>query len=464
MADNSIIVIKIDFNTTKEEYDYMGERKYWDERLETLPRGELEALQLASLKEIVRFSYESSVYYKRAFDEAGVKPGDINALSDLAKFPFVDKKTERDTQGVGSFLGEMCAVPETDVVFVSASSGSTGVPTLSPFTKVDFDEWQDVESRLFYMAGMRNTDRYVHALNFTLFVGGPDVIGAQNLGALCIWAGTVPSERLLFILKEFKPTVIWTTPSYAWYLGETAKKSGIDPAKDLSIRKLIVAGEAGGSIAATRKAIEELWGADLHDFFGISDIFGACAGMCEAKDGLHIAEDHIIVETLDIHTDKVLPDGGQGELVLTTLRKRARPMIRFRTGDIGYVKRETCSCGRTHARIYITGRKDDMFIVSGVNIFPSDVEFVIRALSGITGEYQIRVSEKNYTAQYVVEVEKADGNPETDEQLAARVSSALKTRIGVKPASVTVLKDGELPRATHKAKRLIDERKLSFAI
>jgi phenylacetate-CoA ligase len=442
----------------------MSEKKYWDEKLETLPRAQLEAMQLESLKDIVRFSYEHSVYYKRAFDKAGLKPDSIKTLADLAKFPFVDKKTERDTQGIGSLLGEMCAVSENDVVFVSASSGSTGVPTLSPFTKTDFDEWQDVESRLFYMAGMRNTDRYVHALNFTLFVGGPDVIGAQNLGALCIWSGTVPSERLLFILKEFKPTIIWTTPSYAWYLGETAKKSGIDPAKDLAINKIIVAGEAGGSIAATRKAIEELWDAELFDFFGISDIFGACAGMCKAKDGLHLAEDHILVETVDIHTDGILPDGEQGELVLTTLRKHARPMIRFRTGDIGYVKRDTCSCGRTHARIYITGRKDDMFIVSGVNIFPSDVEFVIRGLDGITGEYLIRVSEKNYTSQYAVEIEKLSDNPETDEQLSVRISSALKARIGVKPAHVTVLKDGDLPRATHKAKRLVDERKLNYNI
>ena len=438
----------------------MSERRYWEADLETLPRKELEALQLESLKEIIRFSYDESVYYRRAFDEAGVSPDSLQSLSDLARFPFVDKKTERDTQGVGSLLGEMCAVPEEEVVFVSASSGSTGVPTLSPFTKTDFDEWQDVESRLFYMAGMRNTDRYVHALNFTLFVGGPDVIGAQNLGALCIWAGTVPSERLLFILKEFQPTTIWTTPSYAWYLGETAKKSGINPATDLAINKIIVAGEAGGSIEATRQAIEELWDADLYDFFGISDIFGACAGMCEAKDGLHLAEDHILVETVDPETGEVLPDGAKGELVLTTLRKHARPMIRFRTGDVGYVNRETCSCGRTHARIYLSGRKDDMFIVSGVNIFPSDVEFVIRGLEGITGEYLIRVTEENYTSRYTVEIEKAAGSAEADEQLAKRVSVALKSRIGVKHAAVTVLQDGALPRATHKAKRLIDERSL----
>ena len=438
-----------------------GERKsgkYWDAAIETMPRALLHALQFKRLKESVRFSYENSPYYRRAFDEAGVSPEDIKTLEDVKKLPFVDKVAERDTQGVGSMLGTMCAVDEREVVFVSASSGSTGVPTLSPFTKKDFDEWQEVESRLFYQAGMRDTDRYVHAPNFTLYVGGPDVIGAQNLGALCIWAGTVPSERLLFILKEFQPTVIWTTPSYAWHLGEAAKKRGIDPARDLAINKIIVAGEAGGSIPATREAIEKLWNAELYDFYGISDIFGACAAMCEAKNGLHIAEDQILVETIDPGTGEVLGDGEQGELVLTTLCKRARPMIRFRTGDIGFVDRRECACGRTHARISIVGRRDDMFIVSGVNVFPSDVEYVVRELEGITGEYLIRVSERNFTSRYSVEVEKAAGNEESDEKLAERVSCALKSRLGVRPHTVKVLTDGELPRATHKAKRLIDER------
>ena len=191
----------------------------------------------------------------------GVKPSDFKQLSDLAKFPFVHKKIERDRQLAKPLLGDMVAVGEEEVVFVSASSGSTGVPTLSPFTHQDFQEFQDVQSRNFWTAGVRPSDRYVHALNFTLFVGGPDVIGAQNLGALCLWVGTVPSERLLYVLKEFQPTVIWTTPSYAWYLGETAKKQGIDPAKDLAIKTIIVAGEAGGSIPATRDAIEALWNA-----------------------------------------------------------------------------------------------------------------------------------------------------------------------------------------------------------
>lgn len=442
----------------------MSEKKYWDEAIETLPRVELEKLQEKQLKETLEFAYSNSPYYKEAFDEAGLSPSDFKELTDITKFPFINKKVERDRQGRNGLLGDMIGVSEDDVVFVSASSGSTGVPTLSPFTKQDFDEFQDIESRLFYGAGMRKSDRYVHALNFTLFVGGPDVIGAQNLGALCIWAGTIPSERLLFILKEFQPTIIWTTPSYAWYLGEAAKKSGIDPAKDLSIKTIIVAGEAGGSIEATRDAIEKLWDAKLYDFYGISDIFGACAGMCEERSGLHLAEDQVLVEVLDLETGETLADGKRGELVFTTLRKKARPMIRFKSGDIGFVNRDKCKCGRTHARINIVGRLDDMFIVSGVNVFPSDVEFVIRGLDGITGEYVIRVIDEDYTTKYKVEVEKSLDNNEDDEHLKNRISTALKTRLGVKPKAVNILPYGEIPRATHKAKRLIDERNLEYTI
>ena len=203
--------------------------KYWDEELETMPREELEKRQLEDLQEIVKFAYENAPYYKRSFDQAGVKPEDIKTLKDIQKFPFINKKTQRDTQGVGSFLGELAAVPEEDVVFISTSSGSTGVPTMSPFTKKDFDEFQETESRWFWQVGMRPNDRYVHALNFSLYVGGPDVIGAQNLGALCIWGGTLPSERLLFVLKTYQPTVIWTSPSYAWQLGEKALKGLLRP-------------------------------------------------------------------------------------------------------------------------------------------------------------------------------------------------------------------------------------------
>ena len=347
---------------------------YWDEELETMPREKLEQLQLELLKEELLFAYENSIYYKRSFDKSGVDPDKVRNLHDIRKFPFTDKKVERARQIAVPDLGDMVAVPEDEVVYVSASSGSTGTPTLSPFTAQDFEEWQDAEARLFWSIGMRPGDRYCHALNFTLFVGGPDVVGAQKTGAMCIWAGAIPSERLLFIMKEFKPTITWTTPSYAWYLGETALKQGIDPAKDLAINKIIVAGEPGGSIKSTREAIENLWDAKLYDFYGLSDIFGANAGMCIERDGLHLAEDHHLLEVLDRDTLDPVTEGERGEMVLTTLKKRARPMIRFRTGDIVSVNKEPCNCGRTHARINIHGRIDDMLIITGVNVFPSDIE------------------------------------------------------------------------------------------
>jgi len=433
-------------------------KNYWNETIETLPRTGVEAYQTKQLAAHLELAYGKSNYYREAFDKAKVKPSDFKSLADLGRFPFTDKKVERERQLLKPLLGDMTAVEEREVVFVSASSGSTGVPTLSPFTKQDFAEFQDVQSRLFWSAGMRPEDRYVHALNFTLFVGGPDVIGAQNLGALCLWAGTVPSERLLFILKEFQPTIIWTTPSYAWYLGETAKNQGIDPAKDLAINRIIVAGEPGGSIAATRAAVESLWDAKVFDFYGISDIFGACAGMCSERDGLHIAEDHIIVEVMNPGTLEFVPDGERGELVLTTLRKTARPMIRFRTGDIVTVNREQCACGRTHARLYVTGRLDDMFIVSGVNVFPSDVEYVVRNMEELTGEYRVTVFTEDFTTRYRVEVERNYGISEDHDALAEKVSRQIKTRLGVRPKEVVILQPGDLPRATHKAKRLIDLR------
>jgi phenylacetate-CoA ligase len=431
--------------------------KYWDEELETLPREKLEQLQLRLLKDELLFAYENSPYYKMAFDEAGGDPKRIRHLEDIRAFPFTNKKVERDRQIAAPDMGDMVAVPEEDIVFVSASSGSTGTPTLSPFTARDFDEWQDVEARLFWAMGMRPGDRYCHALNFTLFVGGPDVIGAQKVGATCIWAGTIPSERLLFILKEFKPTITWTTPSYAWYLGETAQKEGIDPAKDLAINKIIVAGEPGGSIRSTREAIETLWGAKVYDFYGLSDIFGANAGMCIEQKGLHLSEDHTLLEILNPDTLEPVSEGERGEMVLTTLKKKARPMIRFRTGDIVTVDKEQCKCGRTHARINIQGRIDDMLIITGVNVFPSDIEKVVRGTKELTGEYQIVVSREKHLDKFEVEVERKEGVTLDDQSLAEAVRGKIKSLLGVSPR-VKILKENTLERATHKAKRVIDKR------
>jgi phenylacetate-CoA ligase len=436
----------------------VADEHYWEPELETLSRDALGRLQLERLREHLAFAYANSPYYRSAFDSAGASPSKLRHLEDLARFPFTNKQTERERQEAAPDLGDMVAVPEEDIVFVSASSGSTGVPTLSPFTKKDFDDFQNAQSRLFWAAGMRPKDRYLHALNFSLFVGGPDVIGAQNLGALCLWGGTVPSDRLLYMMKQFRPTITWTTPSYAWHLGEEALKAGIDPRRELSIRKIIVAGEPGGSIPATRHAIEALWGAELYDFYGLSDIYGACAGMCKQRDGLHLVEDQILMEVLDPNTLEPVADGEPGEMVLTTLLKQARPMIRFRTGDIVVRNSTRCACGRSSTRFVVHGRIDDMIIVSGVNLFPSDIEHVVRADAELTGEYRIVVYEEDRLTRFDVEIEPARGLDDSVRQLALRVSEQIKARSGVRPKQVKTLPPGTLARATHKAKRVLDLR------
>ena len=433
-------------------------RKYWDQSIETISREDLEVYQLERLKEQVKSAYENSPYYRKSFEAAGVKPENIKSLEDVQKLPLLTKHIIRERQDASPILGDLVTVPEEKVVFISSSSGSTGAPTASPFSKRDFDEFQDVQSRLFWQAGMRPTDRYIHALNFSLFVGGPDVIGAQNLGALCIWAGTLPADRLLFILQQYQPTAIWTTPSYAWYLGEAARQKGINVAKDLAIKTIIVAGEPGGSIPATREAIEELWDARVYDFYGISDVFGACAAACEYHDGLHIAEDHVLVEVVDKKTGLPVKEGERGEMILTTLRKEARPMIRFKTGDIVTYTNQKCKCGRTHKRIQIIGRTDDMFISGGVNVFPSDIEHVIRKFDALTGEYRVSILKDNHMTKFNVEIEKRADASLSEEELKAQVAYEIKIQLGVKAKEVIILEEGGLPRATHKAKRLIDLR------
>jgi phenylacetate-CoA ligase len=433
-------------------------RSYWDEALETQPRADWEALKLQLLQKHLHHAYNNSPYYRASFDAAGVHPEEVRSLDDIRRFPFINKQTLRERQLAVPPFGDLVAVPERDIVYISASSGSTGVPTASPFTAQDFDEWIDYEARQFWSSGLRPEDRYAHSLNFSLFVGGPCVLGAQKLGALSIHAGTVPSERLLAIAKQFQVTAIWTTPSYAWYLGETAVKEGIDLKKDLAIRRIFVAGEPGGSIPETRQRIEALWGASVYDYYGLSDIFGSCAGMCEEKDGLHWAEDHILVEVLHPDTNEPVEEGGRGEMVLTTLKKTARPMVRFRTGDIVSFTSEPCGCGRTSIRLQgVHGRLDDMLIIKGANLFPSDVEAIARRDHDLTGEYRLIVERENHLDVLTVEVERSATFSGRDEDLAHHFGRQLKSITGVS-AVVKILPADTLPRATHKAKRVEDRR------
>lgn len=435
-----------------------NEKTYWDPQLETQSRAEWEQTKLHLLQRHLQHAYDHSPYYRASFDAAQVHPRQIKRLDDIRRFPFINKHVLRERQLAAPPFGDLVAVPERDIVYISASSGSTGVPTASPFTSQDFDDWIDYEARQFWSSGLRPEDRYCHSLNFSLFVGGPCVLGAQKLGALSIHAGTVPSERLLAILKQFQASAIWTTPSYAWYLGETAVKEGVDIQNELNIRRIFVAGEPGGSIPETRQRIESLWNASVYDYYGLSDIFGSCAGMCEEKSGLHWAEDHILVEVLDPDSGEPVREGERGELVLTTLKKSARPMIRFRTGDIVSFTSEPCACGRTAIRMLgVHGRLDDMLIIKGVNVFPSDIEAIARKDNDFTGEYKLIVERENYLDKLTVEVERSTGYAGHDGDLAARFIRQLKSVTGVS-AQVSILPPDTLPRATHKAKRVEDRR------
>lgn len=434
------------------------DQRFWAPALETQSRAQWEALKLGLLQAHLHHAYANSPYYRASFDAAGVHPGQVKSLDDLRHFPTIDKQVLRSRQEAVPIPGDLAAVPERDVVYVSASSGSTGVPTVSPFTAQDFDDWIDFEARLFWSSGLRPTDRYAHSLNFSLFVGGPCVLGAQKLGALSIHAGTVPSERLLAILRQFQATAIWTTPSYAWYLGETAQKEGIDPRRDLAVKRIFVAGEPGGSIPETRNRIEDLWGAKVYDYYGLSDIFGACAGMCEQRNGLHWAEDHILVEVLNPETGQPVAEGERGEMVLTTLKKQARPLIRFRTGDIVSFTSEPCACGRTSQRLLgVHGRLDDMLIIKGVNIFPSDVEAVVRKDTRLSGEYRLVVERRNHLDHLTVEAEQKAGDNRAPAELAHDLGRQLKAVTGIHP-EISILAADTLPRATHKAKRVDDRR------
>jgi phenylacetate-CoA ligase len=435
-----------------------SDARYWDAALETQSRADWDRQKLGLLQRHLQHAYANSPYYRASFDAAGVHPDQVTALDDIRRFPFIDKQVLRERQQAVPPFGDLVAVPERDIVYISASSGSTGVPTASPFSAQDFEDWIDYEARQFWSSGLRPEDRYCHSLNFSLFVGGPCVLGAQKLGALSIHAGTLPSERLLAIAKQFQVTAMWTTPSYAWYLGETAMKEGIDPLRDLSIKRIFVAGEPGGSIPETRQRIEALWGASVYDYYGLSDIFGSCAGMCEEKNGLHWAEDHILAEVLDPDTGAPMPEGERGELVLTTLKKTARPMIRFRSGDIVSFTSEPCGCGRTSMRMLgVHGRLDDMLIIKGVNIFPSDIEAIARKDHDLTGEYKLIVDRDNHLDRLTVEVERAAGFAGSDAELGARFAGHLKAATGIS-VRVDILPPDTLPRATHKAKRVEDRR------
>ncbi len=423
-----------------------------------MPREEIEKLQLKRLKETVTRAYHLVPFYRKKFDEVGVKPSDINSLSDLRKLPFTVKQDLRDNYPFGLF-----AVPMSQVVRIHSSSGTTGKPTVVGYTAYDLEIWKEVMMRTYLMADVGENDVVHNAYGYGLFTGGLGFHdAAQALGASVVPASGGFTKRQLMLMKDFGATVLCSTPSFALHLLEVARDEGYDIEKDFKLR----AGFFGAEPASEglKRAVSEGWGIRYVEAYGLSEIIGpGVAASCE-HGHLHVFEDHFIVEVIDPETGQVLPDGEEGELVITTITKQALPMIRYRTKDVTRIHREPCACGRTLLYIdSIKGRSDDMLIVNGVNVFPSQVEHVLTKVEGLTPNYVIVVDKKGVLDKLEVWVE-VDEKLLKDgvgalESLKRRLEEELLNNLYIN-AKVKLVEPRTLERSMGKAKRIVDKRAL----
>jgi len=431
----------------------------YDDELETLPREALEALQLKRLQNTVERVYNLVPFYKKKLDEAKVKPEDIKSLGDLKKLPFTTKQDLRDNYPFGLFT-----IPLEQVVRVHASSGTTGKPTVVGYSKRDVEVWSDLMARSFAAAGVFKGDVIQNAYGYGLFTGGLGAhYGGEKLGATVIPISGGNTKKQIMIMKDFGSTVLTATPSYTLYLAETLSDMGIKR-EELKLRVGILGAEPWSE--EMRNAIEEKLGIDAIDIYGLSEIMGPGVAIecIEAKKGLHIWEDAFIPEIIDPETGEVLPDGEEGELVITTILKEAIPLIRYRTRDITRIIKEPCKCGRTHRRIErIKGRSDDMLIIRGVNIFPSQIESLLMETEGVEPHYQIIVDRVNNldTMEVKVEVSERIFSDEIKhlQKLKERIEKDIKDLYGI-TVKVTLAEPKTLQRFEGKAKRVIDKRKI----
>ncbi len=356
----------------------------YDEEFETLPREALEALQLKRLKQVTARLYHNVGFYKKSFDKAGVTPESIKTLDDLQRFPFTTKQDLRDNYPFGLF-----ASPMNNIVRLHASSGTTGASTVVGYTQHDIDIWSELMARSFAAAGLTKNDVIHNAYGYGLFTGGLGAhYGAERIGASVIPVSGGNTKRQITILLDFQPSAICCTPSYALNLAEQALAMGVD-LHSLPLRAGIFGAEPWSENMRTE--IENAMGLTAFNIYGLSEIMGPGVAMecAEARDGMHIFEDHFLAEIIDPDTGEVLPAGREGELVFTTLTKEAFPLVRFRTRDITRLIPEPCRCGRTHIRMgRVMGRSDDMLIIRGVNVFPSQVEAVLVGVEGLEPHYR----------------------------------------------------------------------------
>jgi phenylacetate-CoA ligase len=427
------------------------------EPIERASRDELQALQLERLKQTLRHAYDNVAHYRRAFDEAGVHPDDLTSLADLAKFPFTTKKTLRDNYPFGLF-----AVPREQVVRVHASSGTTGKPTVVGYTKRDIDTWADLVARSIRAAGGRPGDMVHVAYGYGLFTGGLGAhYGAERLGCTVVPMSGGQTEKQVQLIQDFQPSIIMVTPSYMLNIVEEFKRQGIDPATS-SLKVGIFGAEPW--TAAMRHEIEQAAGIDAVDIYGLSEVMGpGVASECiESKDGPVIWEDHFYPEIIDPDTGEVLPDGEEGELVFTSLSKEALPIVRYRTRDLTRLLPPTSRAMRRMGRI--TGRSDDMLIIRGVNVFPSQVEEQVLQMPALAPQYQLVVSKDGHLDKLEVRCElrcdsrEGEFTAEQVQALAQELKHRIKTHIGV-TTSVNLLPSQGIERSlTGKARRVVDQR------
>ena len=427
--------------------------------MDYLPQDRLRTLQTERLINIVGRAYERVELFRNRLDENGVSPLDIQSIDDIAKLPFMVKADLRDTYPFGLF-----ASPMSDIVRLHASSGTTGKPIVVAYTKDDLNVWAETVMRAFLAYGMTKGDVLQNCYGYGLFTGGLGAHqGAEALGATVLPVSTGNSVRQLMLMKDFGVTAICCTPSFFLHLLDTAGEQGID-VRQLPLR--IGAFGAEPWSQAMRQKIEELSGIKAYDIYGLSEIVGpGVGGECQCQNGLHIFEDHYYPEIIDPETLEVLPDGEEGELVLTTLSKQAMPIIRYRTRDITKIIAEKCECGRTLRRIArISRRSDDMMIVRGVNVFPSQIETAILSIEGVAPYYEIILTREDNLDRIEVKVEITDAllgddTIRTLETLQKRIATAIERIINIR-VKVTLVEPRTLERFDGKAKRVKDLRKI----
>ncbi|KAF5091280.1 phenylacetate--CoA ligase [Methanospirillum sp. J.3.6.1-F.2.7.3] len=428
----------------------------WDPRIEEMPVSDLQKLQYKLLKTLVYRVYSFSPFYHRRMKEAGVHPDDINSLADITKLPFMYKKDLRDTYPDGMIMSE-----QEELVRYHVSSGTTGKPTVVGYTKNDIYNWTESLARALTSAGLGRGDVMQVSYGYGLFTGGLGLhYGAERIGATVLPTSVGNTERQIELMQDLKVTAIACTPSYLLHMGEVAEKMGISIKNDTLLRKAVVGAEPWSEQMRIR--IKDSLGVDAYDIYGTSELSGPLFCECEYQQGFHVWGDLIYPEILDPDSQEPLPPGERGELVVTMLQKDGLPIIRYRTGDVTAIREEPCPCGRTHPRLErLSGRVDDMLIIRGINVFPSQIEHALLGIPEVAEHFMIEVDRIGALDEMLIKVELAK------EAFSDKISDLMRTRRHVEKilksalnvqVSVELTEPGTLPRFEGKAKRVIDKR------